>query len=96
MENVLSLMLYAYAFMVSGLLVPIVAALVLKQPRPLPALASMIAGGGISIVLIIADTALPYGLDPNVFGLTGAVLAYWITSIIHGCKSDETATFRIL
>lgn len=96
MENVLSLMLYAYAFMVSGLLVPIIAALVLKQPRPLPALAAMIAGGGISIVLIIADTALPYGLDPNVFGLTGAVLAYWITSIIHDCKSDETATFRIL
>lgn len=81
MENVLSLMLYAYAFMVSGLLVPVLAAIILKKRHPLPALASMIAGGSVSIGLIIANTELPYGLDANVFGLSAAVVAFCITLI---------------
>lgn len=76
MENVLSLMLYAYAFMVSGLLIPVIAALMFKKRHPLPALVSMIVGGGVSITLIIANMELPYGLDANVFGLSAAVLAY--------------------
>lgn len=76
MENVLSLMLYAYAFMVSGLLVPVLAAIVMKKTDSLAALASMIAGGCISISLIIANVKLPYELDANVFGLSAAVLAY--------------------
>lgn len=81
MENVLSLMLYAYAFMVSGLLVPVLAAIILKKRHPLPALASMIAGGSVSIGLIIANTELPYGLDANVFGLSAAVVAFGVTLI---------------
>src|SRR5690606_11205508 len=55
MENVLTLMLYAYAFMVSGLLVPVVVAIISKKPRSLPALASMIVGGSVSIGLIIIN-----------------------------------------
>src|SRR5690606_6184859 len=78
MENVLSLMLYAYAFMVSGLLVPVLAAIIFKKRHPLPALASMIVGGSVSIGLIIAKTELPYGLDANVFGLSAAVVAYGV------------------
>lgn len=76
MENVLSLMLYAYAFMVSGLLVPIVAAMISKKRHPTPALVSMIIGGGLAILLIIIDIPLPLGLDANVFGLTAATLSY--------------------
>lgn len=87
MENVLALMLYAYAFMVSGLLVPVVAAIVLKKPQPLPALISMIVGGGVSIVLIIINTELPFGLDANVFGLTAAIFAYGISYFF--CKTKE-------
>lgn len=82
MENVLALMLYAYAFMVSGLLVPVVAALIFKKPHPLPALASMVLGGTVSISLIITNIDLPYGLDPNVFGLSSAILAYAICNAI--------------
>ncbi|MEC4114861.1 sodium:solute symporter family protein [Myroides pelagicus] len=81
MQNVLSLMLYAYAFMVSGLLVPVVAALILKKPYPLAALVSMLIGGGVSIGLIIAKTKLPYGLDANVFGLTAALLSFTLTAL---------------
>ncbi|UUV20661.1 sodium:solute symporter family protein [Paenimyroides aestuarii] len=86
MENVLALMLYAYAFMVSGLLVPVIAAIVFKKPKPTPALISMIVGGGLSIFLIIIDTKLPFGLDANVFGLSAAICAYGIASMF--VKSD--------
>ncbi|HTO15947.1 MAG TPA: sodium:solute symporter family protein [Edaphocola sp.] len=82
MENVLSLMLYAYAFMVSGLLVPIVAAMFLKERFPLAALLSMITGGGVTVILIIGGFTLPYGLDANVFGLSASAIIYTITHIV--------------
>src|SRR5690606_20627624 len=81
MDNVLSLMFYAYAFMVSGLLVAVVAAIILNKRHPLPALESLITGRSVSIGLIIADMELPYGLDANVFGLSAAVLSYGIVFI---------------
>ncbi len=70
MTEVLSLMLYSYAFMVSGLLVPVVAGLFFGQHNVRAAVASMIAGGSVTAGLTIADPALPWGLDPNLFGLT--------------------------
>lgn len=79
MENVLSLMLYAYAFMVSGLFVPVIAAMILKRLFPQPAILSMITGGGITIGLIISEIPLPFGLDANIFGLTGAALVFAVT-----------------
>lgn len=78
MENVISLMLYAYAFMVSGLCIPILAALVLRRRYPQPALASMITGGTVTIILILSEYPLPYGLDANIFGLGAALLLYII------------------
>lgn len=81
MENVLSLMLYAYAFMVSGLLVPVVAALLFKKRHALAALCSMIVGGGVSSTLIILNPNLPFDLDANVFGLSAAMIAYALVRI---------------
>lgn len=79
MENVLQLMLYAYAFMVSGLSIPVIAAIFLKKRYPQPALVSMILGGTITIVLIISNVPLPYGLDANIFGLSAATVGYVVT-----------------
>ncbi len=79
MENVLSLMLYAYAFMVSGLFVPVVAAMLLKVRYPQAALASMITGGGVTTTLIVSGIVLPLGLDANIYGLTAAVTVYLAT-----------------
>lgn len=45
MTNVLDLMLYSYAFMVSGLFVPIIAALFSRKPSTLAAMIAMISGG---------------------------------------------------
>lgn len=83
MENVLELMLYAYAFMVSGLCVPIVAAVFLKKRYPQPALISMILGGLLTISLIISEVSLPYGLDANVFGLSVAAISYTVLHLYY-------------
>ncbi|MFW5793318.1 MAG: sodium:solute symporter family protein, partial [Bacteroidota bacterium] len=69
MENVLELMLYSYAFMVSGLLVPVLGMIILKKPSPIAAVVAMILGGITTLSLIIIGIDLPYGLDANFFGI---------------------------
>lgn len=76
LTEVLSLMLYSYAFMVSGLLVPLLAAVFARQRNETAALISMFAGGGTTITLIIMGTRLPWGLDANIFGITASLLAF--------------------
>jgi SSS family solute:Na+ symporter len=67
MQSVLELMLYSYAFMVSGLLVPVLATLFHKKPNADAALIAMIFGGVTTLTLIIIGTDLPLGLDANFF-----------------------------
>lgn len=86
MSNVLNLMLYSYAFMVSGLFVPILAALFLKRKHPLAALAAMIGGGSTTLILTLADTALPWSLDPNIFGLTISLLIFLSINYLKNSK----------
>ncbi len=82
MENVLELMLYSYSFMVAGMFIPVLVALVSKKPNPAAALASMITGGAVSLGFIIWGIDLPLGLDPIVFGIFGAVLAYLLVKML--------------
>jgi SSS family solute:Na+ symporter len=70
MENVLELMLYSYAFMVSGLFVPILGTMFSKNPSSKAALYSMLFGGGTTLFLILSKIQLPFGLDANFFGIT--------------------------
>jgi SSS family solute:Na+ symporter len=81
MSNVLELMLYSYAFMVSGLFVPILAALYTKNPNATAALLAMIAGGTTTILLIILKVPLPFGLNENIFGITLSAVVYILISI---------------
>ena len=80
MQNVLELMLYSYAFMVSGLFVPILAALYTRRPNHRAAFAAMLLGGGTTISLIVGDWNLPLGLDANIFGITVSALSYVMVS----------------
>ncbi|MEX2403965.1 MAG: sodium:solute symporter family protein [Balneolales bacterium] len=82
MENVLEIMLYSYAFMVSGLLVPVIGALYWKQSSSTGAVWAMFAGGGITITFTILNTDLPFGLDPNIFGITAALIVFIILSLV--------------
>ena len=76
MSNVLELMLYSYAFMVSGLLVPVLATLIVKRPSAKAAFTSMILGGGTTLGLVLMGTELPYGLDANFFGIVAATMSF--------------------
>lgn len=79
MDNVLTLMLHSYAFMVSGLLIPVLAHLYVPQPKPVAAGAAMIGGGGCTLILTISGTALPWGLDPIIPGILTSVFLYGLT-----------------
>ena len=81
MHNVLELMLYSYAFMVSGLLIPVLGMLFLKNPSPLAAMVSMIAGGTCTLTLIVSELSLPFGLDANFFGIVLAALTFLVTEM---------------
>ncbi|MDA3835462.1 MAG: sodium:solute symporter family protein [Spirochaetales bacterium] len=83
MPNVLELMLHSYSFMVAGLFVPVLVALVSKKPSPLAALASMVTGGVVSLGLIIWGIDLPLELDPIVFGIFGAGLVYLLVKMLR-------------
>ncbi|MFO8235112.1 MAG: sodium:solute symporter family protein [Bacteroidales bacterium] len=76
MQNVLDLMLYSYAFMVSGLFIPILGALFWKKSSSIAAFWAMLFGGGITLTLTLVETNLPYSLDPNIFGITASLLLF--------------------
>lgn len=59
MQNVLELMLYSYAFMVSGLFVPILGAFFWKKSSWIAAFWSMIIGGSTTLFLQIFKIKLP-------------------------------------
>ncbi len=76
MENVLNMMLYSYAFMVSGLLVPLIAALFFKQNNSVAAMMAMVGGGITTLSLTLFFDKLPFGLDANLFGITTSLLLF--------------------
>ena len=80
MTSVLDLMPYSYAFMVSGLLVPVLALLSRRKFHPAAAIGAMFTGGGTTVLLGTLESAgtlhLPLGLDANVFGLTASALIF--------------------
>lgn len=82
MESVLQLMLHSYSFMVSGMIVPVLAALFTKRPNAFGALISMLTGGGLTLTLIILNTPLPIGLDANIFGIFCSAIVYITVSRI--------------
>lgn len=76
MSNVLDLMLYSYAFMVSGLFVPVLASLFIQKPSPTAAIVAMLSGGGSTLWLILMQIELPYGLDANFFGIAISFISF--------------------
>ncbi|MBI1223275.1 MAG: sodium:solute symporter family protein [Bacteroidetes bacterium] len=95
--EVLDLMLYSYAFMVSGLFVPIIAALYTKSRNSIAAGTTMVVGGSTTILLQELVKAkkieLVWGLDPNIFGLAIAGLCYFIVSKLFPNVNKQNATY---
>lgn len=80
--TVLEIILYTYAFMVSGLLVPTLTGYFWKRSHPTAALLSMITGGTFTLILIITKIHLPYNLDPSLFGIALSAITLFLLSII--------------
>lgn len=86
MQNVLGMMLYSYAFMVSGLFIPVLGALFWPKSSSLAAFFAMLAGGGGTLALIILEVALPYELDPIVFGMLASLIIFVSLSLLFPGK----------
>ena len=87
MQNVLELMLYSYAFMVSGLFVPVIGALYWKRSSPVAAFWAMLIGGLTTTTLtIIDDINLPLQLDANLFGISASLIVFVGLSLIFPSK----------
>lgn len=78
-ENVLEVMLWSYAFMVSGLLVPVLGALFSKKKNPTAAVSAMLVGGAVTIWFTLSPPTWALDqLDPNAYGLTLSALTFII------------------
>jgi SSS family solute:Na+ symporter len=86
MTNVLDLMLYSYAFMVSGLFIPVLMALYTKRPNATAAFAAMLAGGSTTILLSESGWVLPLNLDANIFGISASLILYLVINQIKTSK----------
>jgi len=89
MTNVLSLMLYSYAFMVSGLFIPILVALYGKKPNSIAAISAMIVGGTTTVSLVVSGLQLPLNLDANIFGISASAFVYFIVNIFFKKQDDK-------
>ncbi|MFP4528566.1 MAG: sodium:solute symporter [Candidatus Kapaibacterium sp.] len=76
-ESVLDIILYAYSFMVAGLFIPTLGAYFLRRQYAPAALASMFAGGGLTLVLIFAKIKMPGGLDPSFWGIMISIVVFF-------------------
>lgn len=89
MNNVLDLMLDSYAFMVSGLFVPVIGALFWSRSSAAGAMSAMIIGGCTTLALRYLLIELPYGLDANLFGITASAIAFVSVSLLTKKKSES-------
>jgi len=83
MTNVLNLMLYSYAVMVSGLFIPVLMALYTRKPDATAAFFAMFTGGATTIILSEIDFKLPLGLDANIFGISASLIIYLIVKYLR-------------
>ena len=90
MTNVLTLMIYSYAFMVSGLLVPLLAGLFWNCTNAKAAMGSMISGGLTTVLLSLSGWNLPLDLDANLFGVT---MSLAIFLVINNTKKEKKRNY---
>ena len=94
MENVLTLMLYSYAFMVSGLFVPIVGAFYWDKSSSTGAISAMILGGATTVCMELMLDEIPMGLDANVFGITVSAIAFVSLSLLFPDREQKAAAIE--
>lgn len=91
-KTVLDAILYAYAFMVSGLFIPTLGAYFWKKSSSTGALFGMLAGGGVTLLLLTKIVSLPSfltktGLDPSVYGILCSAITFIALSVLFPDKA---------
>ncbi len=86
MQNVLELMLYSYAFMVSGLLIPVLGFIYWKRRSSAAAFWSMLAGGTATLVITIAGWQLPWDLEPIFIGILLSLIVFVFVNPLAGSR----------
>ena len=86
-NTVLNAILYAYAFMVSGLFVPTLRAYFWKKASSAGALAGMLSGGILTLLLLTNFLTLPdciakLQLDASVYGILSSAVTFICVSIL--------------
>ena len=86
-NTVLNAILYAYAFMVSGLFVPTLGAYFWKKASSAGALAGMLTGGILTLLLLTQVLILPESmskleLDSSVYGIISSAIAFVCVSML--------------
>jgi SSS family solute:Na+ symporter len=86
-NTVLNAILYAYAFMVSGLFIPTLGAYFWKKSSSAGALAGMLTGGIFTLLLLTKVLTLPQsvsqlGLDASVYGIIFSAITFICVSIL--------------
>ncbi len=94
MTQVLDLMLYSYAFMVSGLTVPLVGALFWRRRSSIAAFVAMLVGGATTVALASSGLELPLELDSNVYGISASALCFVVLTLVDRRAEPRGATAR--
>ena len=71
-----------YAFMVSGLTVPTLGAFFWKRSSAAGALAAMLAGGGLTLALLICGTTPFFGLAHSFYGILLSAIVFIPVSLL--------------
>jgi len=87
--SVLELMLLAYAFMVSGLFIPVLGFLFFSKPSKFGAGASMITGASTMAILEFSQIKLPYALSPVVFSVFISLISFLLFQLLSTRKRSE-------
>lgn len=96
--TVLNAILYAYAFMVSGLFVPTLGAYFWKRSSSAGALVGMLSGGILTLLLLTKVVSLPENLaalklDASVYGIFFSATTFICVSILLPDEASESDLF---
>ena len=81
-QTVLDAILYAYAFMVSGLFIPTLGAYFWRGSSPTGALLAMLSGGTFSLIALTRNYEMWGGLDASFYGIAISAVVFVVFSLL--------------
>lgn len=88
-NTVLDGILHAYSFMVSGLTVPTLGAFFWKRSTAPAALAAMLAGGGLTLTILLLGIEPPLDLAPSLYGILLSALVFIPVSLLSPAEAKR-------